>query len=82
MSTLREIEAAVESLPLRQQEALFRFLATRLGRGESTRSEPSSNDSKLPPHSVLDIPTAHLGQMLSPMSSDDDILGEMLEYRA
>ena len=30
MSTLTEIEAAVESLPVPQQEALFRHLAERL----------------------------------------------------
>ena len=31
MSTLAEIESAVEALPPRQQRALFSFLASRLG---------------------------------------------------
>ena len=33
------------------------------------------------PHSVLDIPTVNLGKMLRPLTSDDDLLGEMLEDR-
>jgi hypothetical protein len=32
-------------------------------------------------HSVLDIPTVNLGAMLKPLTSDDDLLGEMLEDR-
>ena len=38
MSTLAEIEAAVEQLPPTQQEELFAFLAGRLGRHGRTRS--------------------------------------------
>ena len=30
-------------------------------------------------HSVLDIPTCDVGQILKPLSSDDDLLGEMME---
>lgn len=37
MSTLAEIEAAVEQLPLPQQETLFAFLATRLRRVGKSR---------------------------------------------
>ena len=33
------------------------------------------------PHSVLDIPTVSVGAVLRPLTSDDDILGEMLEGR-
>ena len=33
------------------------------------------------PHSVLDIRPISLGQVLSPLTSDDDLLGEMLEGR-
>lgn len=32
-------------------------------------------------HSVLDIPPVSLGGVLKPLSSDDDLLGEMLEGR-
>ena len=39
MSTLAEIEAAVEQLPLPQQEALFAFLADRLRHAGKTRSK-------------------------------------------
>jgi predicted DNA-binding antitoxin AbrB/MazE fold protein len=31
--------------------------------------------------SILDIPPVSLGQMLCPLTSDDDLLGEMLEGR-
>jgi hypothetical protein len=33
------------------------------------------------PHSVLDIATLGLGSVLRPLTSDDDLLGEMLEGR-
>jgi hypothetical protein len=32
-------------------------------------------------HSVLDIPTFSVGAVLRPLTSDDDLLGEMLEGR-
>jgi hypothetical protein len=32
-------------------------------------------------HSVLDIATVGLGSVLCPLTSDDDLLGEMLEGR-
>jgi hypothetical protein len=32
-------------------------------------------------HSLLDIATVSLGSVLRPLSSDDDLLGEMLEGR-
>ena len=38
MSTLTEIENAVERLPVRQKEELLAFLAKRLGRAPSARS--------------------------------------------
>ncbi|MBI3410252.1 MAG: hypothetical protein HY040_18075 [Planctomycetes bacterium] len=33
------------------------------------------------PHSVMDIPTVSVGAVLRPLTSDDDLLGEMLESR-
>jgi hypothetical protein len=35
-----------------------------------------------PSHSVLDIATVALGSVLRPLTSDDDLLGEMLEGRS
>jgi hypothetical protein len=32
-------------------------------------------------HSVLDVATVSLGSVLRPLTSDDDLLGEMLEGR-
>jgi len=34
------------------------------------------------PHSILDIPPVRVGAVLRPLTSDDDLLGEMLEDRA
>ena len=34
------------------------------------------------PHSILDIPTVRVGAVLRPLTSDDDLLGDMLEGRA
>jgi len=34
------------------------------------------------PHSVLDIPTVRVGAVLHSLTSDDDLLGDMLEGRA
>jgi hypothetical protein len=33
------------------------------------------------PHSILDIPPVRVGAVLRPLTSDDDLLGEMLEGR-
>ncbi len=35
----------------------------------------------LKPHSILDIQAVSVGAVLRPLSSDDDLLGEMLEGR-
>jgi hypothetical protein len=40
---------------------------------------PQMEGSRL--HSVLDIATVGLGSVLHPLTSDDDLLGEMLEGR-
>jgi hypothetical protein len=32
-------------------------------------------------HSILDIPSVRVGAVLRPLTSDDDLLGEMLEGR-
>lgn len=33
-------------------------------------------------HSILDIPSISLGSILRPLTSEDDLLGEMLEGRS
>ena len=76
-----EIEAAVESLPMRQQEVLFKSLAVRLSRAASPELRENSYPSTPLRHSVLDIAPVHLGGVLRPLSPDDDLLGEMLEDR-
>ena len=81
MNTLSEIEAAVKSLPMRQQEALFTSLAARLSHPVSPERREHSYPSTQPGHSVLDISPVHLGGVLRPLSPDDDLLGEMLEDR-
>jgi hypothetical protein len=49
---------------------------------EVTVLAPGAAPAKgLQPHSFLDVPTISLGPVLRPLSSDDDLLGEMLEGR-
>ena len=51
---------------------------TVLARGAAP---PSSGMEGSWQHSVLDIATLGLGSVLRPLTSDDDLLGEMLEGR-
>lgn len=71
MPTLTDIETAAAALPLEQQKKLLERLY------QLTRTPATSNPGI---HSVLDIPAVSLGGMISG-SSDDDLLGEMLEGR-
>lgn len=72
MTTLAEIEAAAAALPLDEQKELFNWLASRIRQDES---------SSTPTHSVLNIPPVRLGEILKPLTRDDDLLDEMLEGR-
>ena len=72
MSTLAEIERAADALPRDQQERLFEWLSERV----RTRRFNSAS-----PHSVLDIAPVSLGRVIRPLSTDDDLLDEMLEER-
>lgn len=54
-----------QPLPLKDHEQV-RVTVERLSRGH---------------HSLLDIQPVHLGEVLKPLTSDDDLLGEMLEGR-
>ena len=47
MSTLAEIEAAVEHLPLSQQETLFAFLANRLRHTNGSGAAAQAGDASL-----------------------------------
>jgi hypothetical protein len=42
---------------------------------------PAPQMEGLQSHSVLDIATVSLGSVLRPLTSDDDLLGEILEGR-
>lgn len=78
MSTLTEIEAAVNKLPPQQQEQLLSLLSARLSNGATVLLP-------LPPRAgrnVLDIAPVSVGEVLYPFSAADDLLDEMLERRA
>jgi hypothetical protein len=72
MSTLTEIEQAADALPWDQQESLFKWLSERMRKRNFDRASL---------HSVLDIPPVSLGRVIRPLTSDDDLLGEMLDGR-
>ena len=70
MSTLAEIEAAVPKLNAKELAELERFV-----QAERRKAAPTAG------HSVLDIAPVNVGRILRPLSSADDLLGEMLEGR-
>ena len=78
MSTLDEIEAAVDKLPPQQQERLLFFLTARLNNGRTVRLPMPARAGR----NVLDIAPVSVGEVLHPLSSDDDLLNEMLERQA
>ena len=65
MSTIAEIESAIESLPSREQEELFRFLAERLkARAESaglyrTRPHPGGVRPGIDADRLGQLPESH-----------------------
>lgn len=73
--TLAEIEAAADALPPEDQARLLAHLASKLGSLNDSSFPALANDRQ----SVLDIPSVSVGRILVPLSSDDDLLGEMLE---
>ena len=76
MSTLTEIEDAMDKLPPTQQEKLLHFLTTRL-QGRIVHGPMSPRFGR----NVLDIAPVSVGEVLSPSPTDDDLLAEMLERR-
>jgi hypothetical protein len=76
VSTLTEIERAVDALPSDQKKELIQFLAERLRAANAPTAAASPQQ-----HGVLDIPPVSLGKVLRPLSPDDDLLGEMLKGR-
>lgn len=70
--TFAEVEAAAAALPIEEQKKLLWSLEARI------RKNAAKPPAK---HSVLDIPTVRVGQILKPLTRDDDLLGEMLEGR-
>ena len=79
MKTLNDIEVAADSLPLEDKQRLVRHLLAQLDSQHGSSALPA--DAKSTGHSVLDIEPVRLGAVLKPLTSDDDILGEMLEGR-
>lgn len=49
-----------------------------LAPGAATAPEQGEDQQ---PHSVLDIPPVSVGRVLRPLTSEDDLLGEMLDGR-
>ena len=74
MSTLTEIETAVDALPAEEKLELYQYLVGRLAGSNGTPNAGAS-------HSLLDIAPVRLGQLRQPWPADDDLLGEMLEGR-
>jgi hypothetical protein len=73
--TLEQLRNAILQLP----DAQCRELLDEIARVHSTDAERAAAPK---PHSFLDIPPVRLGAVLRPLTSDDDLLGEMLEDRA
>ena len=73
--TLEQLRNAILQLPDAQRRELLneieRIPSTDVARSAAPR-----------PHSILDIPPVRIGAVLRPLTSDDDLLGEMLEGRA
>ncbi len=68
MSTLAEIESAIDKLSPKELVSLERSIrAVRQRR------------PKTPQVSALDLPPLNLGVMLRPLTADDDLLDEMLD---
>lgn len=74
MTTLTEIEAAVGALSPEQKYTLYRNIERQLQDLSAKASVPTRQ-------SVLDISPVHLGPILRPLTSGDDLLDEMLETR-
>ena len=70
MSTLAEIEEALPKLTPEELAALRRKL-------DAIAPEPGKRRK-----SLRDIPTFNVGKILKPVTSEDDILGEMLHRTA
>ena len=69
MSTLAEIEEALPKLTPDEISALRRKL------------EAIAPEQRQPRKSLRDIPTFDVGEILRPLTSDDDILGEMFDEK-
>jgi hypothetical protein len=73
--TLEQLRKAILQLP----DAQRRELLHEIERAHSTDVARATGPK---PHSILDVPPVSLGAVLRPLTSDDDLLGEMLEGRA
>jgi hypothetical protein len=73
--TLEQLRDAILQLP----EAERRVLLDQIQRVSPTDVATAAATK---PHRILDIPPVSVGAVLRPLTSDDDVLGEMLEGRA
>jgi len=73
--TVEQIRNAILQLPDAQRRELLDAIE-RVPPKDVTRAAAAK------PHSILDIPPVRVGAVLRPLTSDDDLLGEMLEGRA
>jgi len=73
--TLEQLRKAILQLP----DAQRRELLDEIERVPSTDVARAATPK---PHRILDIPPVRVGAVLRPLTSDDDLLGEMLEGRA
>ena len=72
---LEQLRNAILQLP----DAQRRELLDEIDRVPSTDAARAAAPK---PHSILDIPHVRVGAVLRPLTSDDDLLAEMLEGRA
>ena len=70
--TLEQLRNAILQLPDARRRELLREI-------EHVHCTDRASAAAPIPHSILDIPSVSLGAALRPLTSDDDLLGEMLE---
>jgi hypothetical protein len=73
--TLKQLRDAILQLPEEQLRELLLEVERR-------PSEELARPDAARLHSILDIPPVSVGAVLIPLSSDDDLLDEMLDRRA
>jgi hypothetical protein len=73
--SLEQLRNAILQLPEGERRELLVEIERRPSMDLARANAPK-------PHSILDIPPVSVGAVLRPLSSDDDLLDEMLEGHA